>query len=232
MLIHKTRAAVRAALFVLAALAVAWLIHFVFYTRHGLHFAYTNVYQVSHFLKSFGRMSYVLGASAALLQTIFPFLPFVIVAGANVLTFGMFEGFVINYTMACLGATISFLFARYMGHEWVERKLAKYPLTVEFNKRMESNGFLYVLIGRFIPIIPSTAINMGAGVTRVKFKQFILATIIGKLPMVFLDSLFGHDLMHIKKYRSRLLLLIFIFIALIGISSWVKKKWLPAKNDD
>ena len=107
--------------------------------------------------------------------------------------------------MSCLGAIASFYFARYYGHAWVERKLERFPLVMQFSKRMEKRGFLYVLLGRLIPILPSSAINFAAGLTRMRFTHFLWGTLLGKFPIVFLESMIAHDLFHFHKYKGRLL---------------------------
>ncbi|MGO4276119.1 TVP38/TMEM64 family protein, partial [Paenibacillus sp. TAF58] len=104
-----------------------------------------------------------------------------------------------------------------------EKKLERFPLVTQFSKRMEKRGFLYVLLGRLIPILPSSAINFGAGLTRMRFTPFLWGTLLGKLPIVFLESMIAHDLFHFQKYKGRLLLLLGIFVVLILVGNGVKK---------
>jgi uncharacterized membrane protein YdjX (TVP38/TMEM64 family) len=118
------------------------------------------------------------------------------------------------------------MFARYYGHNWVERKLARYPMMVQFSQKMKQEGFFYVLFGRLIPIFPSSIINFGAGVSKISLKHFIFATMLGKFPIIFLESLIVHDLQHLHRYRGRLLFLISIFILLIIVGNWVRQKSL------
>lgn len=214
----------------LAAIA-AWLIHFVFFTKTGGRLTHANVQQLSELLRSFGPFAILLGMAAVLVQTVVPFVPFVFVAGANVLAFGLVKGFVINYTMAVFGSWIAFFFARHFGHDWAERKLAKFAAVRQFSRRMETHGFFYVLVGRLIPVLPSTVISLAAGVSSVKPRHFIAATIIGKLPMIVLESFIGHDLLHFRRYRSRLLVLLLIFVLLMAIGSLLKTKLTRANGE-
>ncbi|MEB3103868.1 TVP38/TMEM64 family protein [Ferviditalea candida] len=181
---------------------------------------------------SFGTLSVFFGMLAVFGQTFFPYLPFVVVAGANVLMFGMFWGFVINYSMSILGAFASFLFARYLARDWVDSRLQKYPQISLFKRNIEKNGFIYILIGRLIPVLPSTFVNWGSGLSRLSWGPFLGATMIGKLPVVFLESLIGHDLLHFKEHKERLLLLILIFLLLVGAGSWMKKKTVRNQNQN
>lgn len=200
------------------------LAYFFLFTQTGIKLSHMNVGQLSDYLLSFGTYSVILGMAAVYVQSILPFFPFVLVAGANVLVFGLAWGFVINYVMSVAGALTAFGFARTFGHDRVERRLSKYPAVLVFNKRLEEQGFLYVMLGRMIPILPSSAISFGAGISKIRTRDFIMGTVIGKLPMILLESLIGHDLLHFRQYRGRLLLLVALFLLLTALGSMVKNK--------
>ncbi|KQX64600.1 hypothetical protein ASD40_02080 [Paenibacillus sp. Root444D2] len=208
--------------FFICILLVA-LIAFLFYNPTGIKLTHSNMRQLSEHLRDLGWPGKIIGMALIFFQTFFPFIPFVVVAGTNVAIFGIKIGFLVNYIMSCLGAVASFYFARYYGHAWVEKKLERFPLVTQFSKRMEKRGFLYVLLGRLIPILPSSAINFGAGLTRMRFTYFLWGTLMGKLPIVFLESMIAHDLFHFQKYKGRLLLLLGIFVVLILLGNGVKK---------
>ncbi|WP_442603867.1 TVP38/TMEM64 family protein [Paenibacillus sp. KN14-4R] len=186
--------------------------------------------QLSKYLVSLGVTGMMIGITLVYLQTFFPFVPFVVIAGVNVVIFGMEWGFVVNYSMACLGSISAFMIARHFGYGWVERKLSKYPMMQSFNQLLEKDGLFYTLIGRLIPIIPSSAISYGAGVTAMKMSSFVIGTIIGKFPIVFMESLIAHDVLHFKQNKFRLLALMLIFGCIIVGGYYVKKKWLDPKN--
>ncbi|OXM85888.1 TVP38/TMEM64 family protein [Paenibacillus rigui] len=189
-----------------------------------------NVHHLSDILDSWGIMGHLAGALLAYVQTLVPFVPFVVVAGANVLLFGLWLGFLVNYVMSVLGAITAFWFARTYGRTWVEKKLGKYPQLAKFNERLKRNGFLYIAIARVIPVLPSFAINLGAAVTKVKGRDFFLGTVVGKLPMIFLESLIGHDLLYFHHNKGRLLLLLLVFIILMLIGNRYKRKWFGSDS--
>jgi uncharacterized membrane protein YdjX (TVP38/TMEM64 family) len=188
--------------------------------------------QISVYLVSLGVFGMVLGIMFVYLQTFFPFVPFVILAGANVAIFGTVWGFIINYVMACLGATTAFIIARKLGHDWVERKISKYPGLRGFNEQLGEHGFFYILLGRLIPIIPSSAISVGAGVSKISTRAYMLGTWIGKVPMVFLETLIAHDVIFFKEHKSRFFLLIAVFVVLMLIGHYIKSKFMPKKNNN
>ncbi|WP_248926480.1 TVP38/TMEM64 family protein [Paenibacillus hamazuiensis] len=223
---HKS---VKAGLYILAALLIGFAVYELFYTRHGVRLTHMNIQHLSDVLKDMGTVGKALGIALVYVQTVVPFVPFVVVAGANVILFGLWEGFLINWVMSCLGAITAFFIARYFASDWVERKLEKYSFISEFNKKLERSGFVYIAISRIIPVLPSFAINLGAGVMKVSARNFILGTIVGKFPMILLESYIGHDLLHFRQNKDRLLILLAVLIALVYIGSFFKKKLFGKK---
>ncbi|ALS21527.1 MULTISPECIES: TVP38/TMEM64 family protein [Paenibacillus] len=189
-----------------------------------------NVQHMSDVLNSYGVVGHLGGALLAVLQTVFPFVPFVLVAGMNVLLFGLWGGLAINYLGACLGAVIAFYAARHYGRSWVQKKLVKYRNIEKLNAQLERRGMLFIALSRLIPVLPSFAINYGAAVMKVRARDFIAGTLIGKAPMIWLESLIGHDLLHFARYKGRLLVLLAAFAVMIVIGNRFKNKWMKNEN--
>jgi uncharacterized membrane protein YdjX (TVP38/TMEM64 family) len=185
-----------------------------------------DVMRFAVYIQSFGASAVAVGAMAIFLQALFPIVPFIVVAGTNVIVFGFWEGFTINYSMNVLAATAAFLFARYIGRDWVQSKAQKNKLIQTFNESTKKHGFWYILLARCIVIVPGTVINYGSALSVISFRQYILATVIGNLPIIFLESLIGHDLLFFKHNKERLLWLFLFFLAVVWIGTWIKKKWL------
>lgn len=205
-------------------LMVAAAIYFLFFTQEGSKLTHTNINELAAYLRSYGAYALIFGILAVILQSFIPFSPFILIAAANVLVFGLSQGFIINYSSACVGAFMVFLFARYLGREWVERKMARFPAMREFNQRMEKQGFFYILLGRLISFFPSSIVNYGGGISKVKLRDFVMATIIGKFPIILMESIIARDLQNWHHYRGRVLLLLCIFILLIVIGNWIRKR--------
>ncbi|WP_068774531.1 TVP38/TMEM64 family protein [Paenibacillus sp. FJAT-26967] len=200
------------------------IVYFFFYKKDVWNIGSIRMQQLAPWLESLGLFGKTIGVFLVFLQTLFPFVPFVLVAGANVALFGMKWGFVVNYVMSVVASLVGFIAARYFVHAWVEKKLSSKPTIQQFNRKLETQGFLYILLGRLIPVIPSSAINYGAGVTRITLRHFILGTVIGKLPIIYLESLIAHDLFHFQDYKGRLMILVAIFALLILLGSLFKKR--------
>lgn len=170
----------------------------------------------------------MIGLVLLFLHSFFPFMPFVLLAGTNVAFYGIKCGFLLNYGVASFGAICAFLFARYFARERVEKWLHRFEFINQFNMKMSTSGFLYVIIAKLIPILPSSAISYAAGLTRIRLRDYMLATLIGNIPIIALESYIAHDMFHFAKHKGRLFLLLAIFIFLIYLGSLFKKKLMSA----
>lgn len=212
------------ALFVAAA-------YFILFTEPGRDIRHGNVEQLADMLHSFGIYAVIAGMLAVFFQTWFPFVPFVLLAGANAYVFGLTGGFFINYGMTCLSAVCAFVIARYLAHDAVEAKLAKFPSVQSFNRKLEQQGFFYTLVGRLIPIIPSSLINFGAGISNIPFRAFLMATVLGKLPIVLMETFIGHDLIRFKEHKIRLFFVLILFVLLICLGQYMKMRWAGKRDE-
>ena len=113
-----------------------------------------------------------------------PATPFTI-AGAVI--FGKFHGMLYNLAADVLGASISFYLGRYFLHgvargfletrmPWLDRKAEEEGFTVIF----------YLRIFWF----PFIVLNYAAGATRIRFRDYLLGTMLGLLPPVFIFTYF------------------------------------------
>jgi uncharacterized membrane protein YdjX (TVP38/TMEM64 family) len=211
---------------IIIVIMVGAVIYLLVFTENGSKLTHTNINELAAYLRSYGAYAMIFGIMAIILQTFIPFSPFILIAGANVLVFGFMNGLIINYISACVGALLAFLFARYLGRDWVERKMARFPAMRQFNIRMETEGFFYILLGRLISFFPSSIVNYGGGISKVKLRDFISATLLGKFPIIFMECMIAHDLQNWRHYRGRLVLLLCFFILLIILGNWIRKRSL------
>jgi uncharacterized membrane protein YdjX (TVP38/TMEM64 family) len=109
-----------------------------------------------------------------IIQNIFPVIPLILLISMNVSIFGLKEGYIWSWFISIIGAVIAFMITRYgfqaLFHKYVSEKI---------KLRIEAHGFWYVILGKLLPIMPSSLVNIAAGGSSVRFNNFLLATIIG-----------------------------------------------------
>jgi len=114
-----------------------------------------------------------------ILGTIF-FLPGSMLTLAGGALFGPLLGTFYNLTAATLGAIISFVAARYLASDWVERKTGGRLKQLKLG--VENEGWRFVAFVRLVPLFPFNLLNYALGLTRIKLLDYSLATYICMLP--------------------------------------------------
>lgn len=115
---------------------------------------------------------------------------FVVAAG---FIWGWVFGTIYSLIGGVLGAVASFYVGRFVGAGILERfgRVGKMVA-----KQVDHAGFRSLLVLRNIPGIPFSVLNYGAGAAGVRFRDFLLSTIVGVLPSMFVftycaDALFN-----------------------------------------
>lgn len=105
----------------------------------------------------------------------------VLTLGAGAL-FGVVWGSIYVSVGATLGATAAFLVGRYIARDWVARKVAGNAKFDAIDQAVEREGWKIVGLTRLSPVFPFTLLNYAFGLTRVKLRDYVLASWIGMMP--------------------------------------------------
>ena len=123
------------------------------------------------------------------------FLPgSVLTLGAGVV-FGVVIGVVTVSIAATLGATAAFLVGRYLARDRIARRIESNPTFKAIDEAVEREGWKIVGLTRLSPVFPFNLLNYAFGITRVRLRDYVLASWIGMMPgtamYVYLGSLAG-----------------------------------------
>ncbi len=118
------------------------------------------------------------------------FVPGAIFGLAGGILFGPLWGTVFNLAGATLGATASFLVARYLAMDWVRRKAG--GRLEQLIAGVEAEGWRFVAFTRLVPLFPFNLLNYALGLTRIPLLQYVLASLICMIPGTLAYSWLGH----------------------------------------
>lgn len=96
------------------------------------------------------------------------------------IAFGPWAGTLYTLAGATLGATISYAIGRYLGHEGL--RLFAGERINRVSLRLAERGVLAVVVIRMLPIAPFAIVNMIAGTSHLRMRDFMLGTVLGMLP--------------------------------------------------
>lgn len=106
--------------------------------------------------------------------------------------FGFYLGGFYSLVGAMLGAILLFLSVRYALGDWLSRRGGKKIMRIQ--QEFQHHSSLYLLILRFIPVVPFSLVNIVAALAEVPLRIFIITTFFGMIPETLLYALLGHNL--------------------------------------
>jgi len=178
-----------------------------YFTRRGIHLTPESF---KAFVISLGLLGPIIYVGIFVIRPFF-LIPSIVLFVGGGLAFGPILGPSYASVGAALGGTVGFWFSRKMGHDYVIKKLKLGADLIDTTKFSFSMVFLLSLL----PIMPVTVINYGAGLSTMKFKNYIVAHILGITPRAFAYGYFGSTLLEIGSAKFRIALLALIIIGLV-----------------
>lgn len=110
------------------------------------------------------------------------FFSVILMTVAGALAFGPWWGSLYALLGATLGATASFALGRWVARDAVERHLPGKLRAL--SARLEERGFLTILLLRLIPVCPYNILNYLCGVSRMRYRDYLLGGMIGMAPVL------------------------------------------------
>ena len=174
------------------------------------------------YIRGFGDLAGVVYVMAYALNTISILPPIAILSLAAGLAFGKIWGSILLMAGAMLGTGATFFISRFFARGFIERILrGKFK---DLDDKLGKRGFMTVLFFRVVPIIPYEALNYASGLSKIKYRDYALASFLGFIPGIAISVFFGDTLGRAKQLRdlfsfrfliAALALIILILIPLI-----------------
>src|SRR5512143_189936 len=129
-----------------------------------------------------------LGVAAAYVGGGLVAFPLLVLIAVTAIVFGPLQGPIYAVGGAILSATATFAIGRKLGRETV-RKLAGRRVNT-LSHRLGQHGLLAVAFVRMLPIAPFSIVNVVAGASHVRWRDFLLGTLLGLLPGIAAMTVF------------------------------------------
>ena len=151
-------------------------------------------------------------------------IPITLLVGVTAMVFSPTWGALYALSGCLLNALATYSIGSRLGKQTV-RKLAGQRLN-RLSRQMAKKGILTVAIIRNIPVAPFTIVNMIAGASHIRLKDYLIGTAIGMLPGILIITVFADRLLHTIQNPGWLNAVIAAVLATVMIfgSWWLKKR--------
>jgi phospholipase D1/2 len=150
--------------------------------------------------------------------------PVTLLSAATIVTFGPVMGNLYGLAGWLASASLGFCVGRYIGQDWLSGLLDKRfeGLRCVFKRR----GLLAVLGLRVVPAAPFSIVNVFIGASGIRFSDFLLGSILGRIPGIVTFTLFAVQLQSLAHSIS----LAKFLMVMVGLTAvFVAHRWMTRR---
>ncbi len=167
--------------------------------------------EVLQLFDNYPQYAFLLSICISVVIAVLGVIPSVFLTAANILFFGFWKGTLISFLGESIGAFIAFLLYRFGFKKSVQNSLQKYPAV---RKLLQAEGYeaFYAIVSlRLIPFIPSGLITFAAAIGKVSLLTFFIASSLGKIPALLIESYAAYQVTEFKWQGKAILLLVGVY---------------------
>jgi uncharacterized membrane protein YdjX (TVP38/TMEM64 family) len=211
--------------FVVAAVAVIFVgALFIQHQNNCLQCSVVQTFSpdvIRHFIGGFGPWAVIIYVLLYTVNTVSILPPIAFMSLSAGFLFGPVLGFIALSLGSFLGTSATFFISRYFGGEFVDRMTK--GKAVEFQRNLGKNGFLVILPIRLIGFPPWELVNYVSGLSKIAYRDYISATMIGIMPAVIIQVFFSDRLSSFNLKDPTLYMAVGAFVLLAVVPAVIIK---------
>lgn len=169
-------------------------------------------------------LSLFFGAFSIVLESIIPILPLALFIAINMIAFGNIAGFILSWLSTTMGCSLSFFLCRKCRY-LMEKKIKKEHKILNFISKIDEIKFSNLVLILAMPFTPAFSINIAAGLSKMKYKKYLLSLLISKTFIIYFWGYVGSTFLQNLTNPIMLIRLGIIIVILIVISKKITKEF-------
>ncbi len=155
--------------------------------------------------------------------------PVTLLIFATALSFAPLQSFFYALAGVLASAALSYAGGHFLGRDTV-RRLAGSRLNT-LSRQLAKRGVIAVLLVRLLPIAPFTIVNLVAGASHIRFRDYFLGTMLGMGPGILAITVFESRLRKaLTDPSAGNIVTLLLVLAAIGGGVWYVKRWIANKK--
>lgn len=151
-----------------------------------------TVEQLSNFAYSTNIfISLFFGMFIVVIESILPILPLALFIAVNTVVFGNIVGFIISWIGTIIGCSLSFFIFRKGFSKKIYKHLDHKKKGKQLMESISNLDFSKLVLILAVPFTPAFSVNIGAGLSKMSYRKYLLALIISKLSIIYFWGFIG-----------------------------------------
>jgi len=185
---------------------------------------------VRHYIEGFGSWAIFVYIVLYTINTMTVIPPIAIMSLSAGALFGPIWGTVALSLGAFGGTSVTFFISRFLGDKFV-KKFVK-GKAAEFNEKLSKRGFVVLLPIRLIGFPPYEFVNYASGLSKISYKDYTSATMLGMAPAIFIQVLLADRLANFSWKDPVLYVAVLLFIGMGVLTGMIIKKQQEAEKKE
>ncbi|WP_097025857.1 TVP38/TMEM64 family protein [Clostridium peptidivorans] len=191
------------------------IIQLCYLIKHRTALQGINKEYLENFIKSQGALSKFIFVVLFALKPLIIVIPSMIMTIVGGSLFGPLQGLLLSLIGFFLSGTLAFFLARFLGESFVDRIVKGKGIKID--KIINKNGISIIALIRFVPVFHYDIVSYTLGLTKIKYKDYIIGSILG----VFIETAaYAYLGENIFNPHSPQFILSIVIIVIIGALGW------------
>jgi phospholipase D1/2 len=145
-------------------------------------------------------------------------VPVMLLIAVTGIVFGPVLGAAYAIAGTLLSAAVTYGLGRWLGRDTVQRLVG--PRIKRLSRRIGKRGILAMLVVRMLPLAPFTVVNMIAGASHIRFRDYMIGTFLGMAPGILITVTFVHHLAEAVRHpgAGTVTVLAGVVVLLVGLA--------------
>ncbi len=159
-------------------------------------------------------------------------VPVTLLIAVTGIVFGPVTGAAYAITGTLLSAAVTYGLGRWLGRDTVRRLVG--ARINRLSRRIAKRGIIAMVIVRLLPIAPFTVVNVIAGASHLRFRDYLVGTFLGVAPGIVITVTFIHNLAEAIRNPSAgtVSMLLGIVALVIGFAILLQRLFAGKKNQE
>jgi uncharacterized membrane protein YdjX (TVP38/TMEM64 family) len=216
---------------IFSLLIVILFLFYLSYNSEGILYDLINqdIDSIIGFFNSLGFFAEIIFVLLIILEVVLAPLPPLALYIAGGVLFGAFFGGILTLFGNIIGAGIDFFVARKYARGLVEKKVDE-KLRNKFDNFSSKYGGFAIFLLRVNPLTTTDLVSYLSGLSKIKFKTFLIWTTAGLMPLIFIQTYFGDFFVKENKILFTLTIIISLIYVLIIIYFLINMFFKRSKN--
>lgn len=192
-------------------------------------FIITNWHSISHlsirrlrkYILSYGKYSVILFVLLYSIKPVVFIIPTSLLAILAANLYGTWEAFALTMISSFFAGTLAFFLGKALGKPFVDKLLK--GKAINMGDEIEKHGFKIILLMRLSFVFNYDGLSYASGLSKMRYGDFILGTLIGITPEIVAYSYMGANLKHPFSIKFLFPIMVVIVIAVIAYYVYKEK---------